>query len=140
MKDVRKQLSIGLITAINAKSTGLTVYTKIPKGDALNPISYPFIYISEIYDYEDGPKNQFMYQYEVVLEVVYKDLNSKIAMWTTVDKIKQTINNNSPFTLTDNFKIMESTLISTEETETLINSQEVSTTIIRMNFQIEDNN
>ena len=92
MKDVRKPLTIGLITAINAKSTGLTVYTKIPKGDITNPISYPYIFIAEIFDIEDGPKNQFMYQYEVTLQIVYRDLTSKLAMWIVVDKIKQIIN------------------------------------------------
>lgn len=140
MKDVRKQLSVGLIAAIDAKATGLTVYTKIPKGDSSNPMSYPYIYIAEIFDIEDGPKNGFMYQYEVTLQIVYKDLTSKLAMWTTVDLIKQIINNDSPFTLTDNFVIMEATLISTDETADLIGSQEVDTTIIRINFMIEDNN
>jgi hypothetical protein len=140
MRDVRKQLVIGLITAINAKATGLTVYTKIPKGDASNPISYPYIFIAEIFDTEDGPKNKFMYQYEVTLQVVYKDLTSKLDMWTTVDLIKQIINNDSPFTLTDNFKIMEAILIDTDETEDLVDSQDVDTTIIRINFMIEDNN
>ena len=140
MKDVRKPLTIGLITAINAKSTGLTVYTKIPKGDITNPISYPYIFIAEIFDIEDGPKNQFMYQYEVTLQIVYRDLTSKLAMWIVVDKIKQIINNDVPFSLTDNFAIMEATLIDTDETEDLVNSQDVDTTIIRINFMIEDNN
>jgi hypothetical protein len=135
MKDCRTQLITGLITAIDAKSTGLTVYTKVPKS-----IAYPFIYLTDIIDNENGPKNQFMYSYDVSLELVYKDLTDKAAMWTAVDKIKQIINNDSPFTITGGFKIMDMTLIDTTETEDLLNSQEVDTATIRVNFNIEDNN
>lgn len=135
MKDCRTQLITGLKAAIDAKSTGLTFYTKVPKS-----ASFPYIYVSELYDIENGNKKQFMYQYEVTLQVVYKDLTDKTSMWTAVDKIKQVINNDSPFSITGNFKIMEATLIDTDETIDLIDSMEVDTTIIRLNFQIEDNN
>jgi hypothetical protein len=140
MRDVRTQLVTALITAIAAKSTGLTPYTKIPQGDASNPISYPFIYITDITDIENGPKNQFMYEYDLSVQLVYKDLTDLSTMWTAVDKIKQIINNNVPFALTGNFAIMEATLIDTDETEDLMDSQVVDTTIIRINFLIEDNN
>lgn len=135
MRDVRKQLAIGLKTAIDAKATGLTFYTKVPKSAV-----YPYIYVAEMFDIENGSKQQFIYEYEVTLQIVYKDLTDKSDMWETVDSIKQIINNNSPFTLTDNFKIMEATLIDTDETIDLVDSQEVDTTIIRINFMIEDNN
>lgn len=140
MKDVRTQLVTALIVAITAKATGLTAYTKIPKGDSSNPIVFPFIYIADITDTEDGPKNQFMYSYDMDLEIVYSGLTDKAAMWTAVDKIKQIINNNVPFALTGNFSIMEMTLIDTTETEDLLNSIDVDTTTIRVNFLIEDNN
>lgn len=135
MRDVRTQLVTGLKTAIDAKATGLTFYTKVPKG-----VTYPFINVTEIIDLENGPKNQFMYSYDVSLELVYKDLTDKTAMWAAVDKVKQIINNDSPFTITGNFKIMDMTLIDTTETEDLLNSQEVDTATIRVNFNIEDNN
>lgn len=140
MKDCRTSLITALITAIAAKSTGLTPYTKVPKGDAVNPITYPFIYITNITDDEDGPKNQFIYNYDLDLELTYKDLTDKAAMWTAVDLIKQLINNDVPFALTGGFSIMELTLIDTIETEDLLNSQDVDTTTIRVNFMIEDNN
>ena len=135
MKDVRKQLMIGLKSAVDGLSTGLTFYTKIPKG-----ISYPYIYVAEIFDIEDGSKQQFMYQYEVTLEITYKDITDKTDMWDAVDSLKGLINNNEPFSLTDNFKIMECTLIDTDEIEDLVESQNVDTTILRINFMIEDNN
>lgn len=135
MNDARKQLIIGLKAAIDAKATGLTVYTKVPKS-----ASYPFIYIAEIYDTEDGPKNQFMYQYDVTIQLVYKDLTDKSDMWDDVSTIKELITNRSPFAITGGFSIMDATLIDTDETTDLMDSQEVDTTIIRVNFQIEDNN
>ena len=140
MKDCRTSLITALITAIDGQATGLMPYTKVPKGDAANPIAYPFIYITDITDVEDGPKNQFMYSYDLDMELVYKDLTDKAAMWTAVDLIKQLINNDVPFALTGGFSIMELTLIDTIETEDLLNSQDVDTTIIRVNFMIEDNN
>ncbi len=135
MKDCRTQLVTAFITAIDAKSTGLTVYTKVPKS-----VVYPYLYLTEIIDIENGNKNQFMYSYDVSLELVYKDLTDKTAMWTAVDLIKQIINNNVPFSLTGGFAIMEMTLVDTTEAEDLLNSQEVDTTTIRVKFDIEDNN
>ena len=135
MKDCRTSLVTALITAIDKQSTGLTVYTKVPKS-----VSYPYIYITEIIDTEDGPKNIYIYNYDVSLELVYKDLTDKSAMWIAVDLIKQIITNRTPFTLTGGFYIMQATLIDTTEAEDLLNSQEVDTTTIRVNFMIEDNN
>jgi len=135
MKDCRTSLVTALITAIDTQSTGLTVYTKVPKS-----VSYPYIYITEIIDTEDGPKNIYIYNYDVSLELVYKDLTDKSAMWAAVDLIKQIITNRTPFALTGGFYIMQATLIDTTEAEDLLNSQEVDTTTIRVNFMIEDNN
>ena len=135
MRDVRTELVTAFITAINAKATGLTVYTKVPKG-----VNYPFIYLTEITDSENGSKQQYMYSYDVTLEVVYANITDKTAMWSTVDKIKQIINNCEPFALTGNFKINAMTLIETIEREDLLDSQDVDVTEIRVNFDIEDNN
>jgi len=140
MRDCRTSLITALITAINGQSTGLTVYTKIPKGDFSNPINYPFIFISNITDTEDGTKRQFMYNYELDLEIVYKDVTDKVAMWTTADKIKQIFCNDSPFSLTGGFEIMQSLLVDTTETEDLMNSQDVDVITIKLRFEIEDKN
>lgn len=135
MKDCKTELVTALITAINAQATGLTVYTKVPKS-----VVYPYLYLTEIIDTEDGPKNQFMYGYDVSLELVYKDLTDKTAMWSAVNKIKGIINNKTPFLIGGGFSIMQMTLVDTTEAEDLLNSQEVDTTTIRVNFGIEDNN
>lgn len=135
MKDARVELITGLKSAIDTKSTGLTVYTKVPKS-----VVYPYIYITDIFDIEDGSKQQFMYQYDVSIEIVYSDITDKAAMWGTVNSVKEIINNRSPFAIGGNFNIMSATLIETTETEDLVNSQEVNVTIIRVNFEIEDNN
>lgn len=135
MKDVRKQLAIALVAAIKAAIPGRNVYTKVPKG-----VTYPYIFIAAMYDIEDGPKNQFFYQYDTIIEVVYENVDAKDDMWDDVNAIKGLINNDVPFSLTDNFSIMQATLIETDETEDLINSLSVDITDIRVNFEIEDNN
>jgi hypothetical protein len=140
MRDCRTSLITALITAISGQSTGLTAYTKIPKGDLSNPISYPFFYITNIADVENGPKTQFMYDYELDIEIVYADVTDKSVMWGVADSIKQLFCNGSPFALTGGFSIMQALLVDTVETEDLLNSQEVDTITIRMRFEIQDNN
>lgn len=135
MRDCRTELVTALKVAIDAKTTGLTFYTKVPKD-----ISYPFIYVTDISDIENGPKNAFYYEYDLSIEIVYKDLTDKAAMWATVNSIKEIFCNDAPFTLTGGFEIMQALLTDTTETEDLLNSQEVDTTTIRINFQIEDKN
>jgi len=135
MRDCRTELITALKTAIDAKSTGLTFYTKVPKG-----VTYPFIHVTEIIDSENGSKQQFMYSYDVSIELVYKDLTDKTAMWSNIDKVKQIITNVTPFAIGGGFNIMAATLIDTSETEDLLNSQEVDVAIIRVNFEIEDQN
>ena len=55
MKDIRKTLLTGLVPAL-ATATGRTVYTRIPKSTA---VTYPYIYIANIYEEEIGPKNRY---------------------------------------------------------------------------------
>lgn len=142
MRDARKEIVSGLITAINAKLSGITVYTKVPKAVDNNAVlaSYPYIYIAEIYQDETGPKNRFFYNYDILIQVVYKDLTSKVSLWTTVNSILEIVNNNVPFSLSNDFEIMEMTLISNSETEILTDTGILDIGLIRIMVKVEDNN
>lgn len=140
MRDARKQIVLALITAINAAASGITVYTKVPKGVDGNAalVTYPYIHISEIYQDENGPKNSYFYNYEVLVQVVYKDLHSKVSLWNTVNNILGIVKNDASLTLTDNFETMETRLVSNSETEILTDTGLLDIGLIRIEIVVED--
>ena len=140
MKDCRKYLLRALISSINGLSTGLIVYSKVPRGDSNNVVQFPYMYITEITDSENGPKNEFHYEYSVTIEIVYAGLNDRTTIWDMADKVKGIINNNVPFLLGGGFEIMQATIGTTNEREDLLGSTDVDVMSININFLIEDNN
>ena len=56
MKDARKQIVKALIDAIAVKIPGITCFTIKPKVVDGGNASYPYIYISDIYQLENGQK------------------------------------------------------------------------------------
>ncbi len=133
MRDGRKQIVKSLITALSG--VGVTVFTKVPKDT-----TYPYIHISEIYQDEDGPKNSFFYNYDILIQVVYKDLDSKVNLWNTVNSILGIIKNDASLTLTDDFEVMETTLISNSETEIMTDTGILDIGLIRILIKVEDKN
>ena len=140
MKDCRKQLVKALITAINSVSDGVKVYTKVPKGDAGNQVVFPYIYITEITDTEDGPKNKFHYSYSVSIEIVYAALFDKVAIWEMANKIKGLFNICKPFEMEDSFEIMQAAIEGSNEREDLMGSTDVDVLTVRILFLIEEPN
>lgn len=133
MKDARTSLVAGLHTALTS-ACDATVYSRMPK---TANIVYPYVQIGDIYDEEVGPKDQFHSNYDVLINVVYKDQSILTNFFSDINNVKSTVNNDEPFTIGSDFKIMESTLISASTTEfedadgTILN-----VAAIRMNFYI----
>ena len=141
MKDCRKELIKALITALKtALGTSIKIYTKVPKGDFSNPVAFPFVYITDIEDSEDGTKSQFIYDYRLTIEIVYSGLSDKAVIWETANKVKGIFNNCVPFALGDDLQIMKTEMTGTSESEDLIGSMEVDVIRVGVNFTIEDNN
>lgn len=133
MRDARKQIVSALITALS--EVGVTVYTKVPKDTA-----YPYIHISEIYQDENGPKNSFFYNYDILIQVVYKDLDSKVILWNTVNSVLAIVKNDASLSLADDFEVMETTLISNSETEIMTDTGILDIGLIRILIKVEDKN
>jgi hypothetical protein len=133
MRDARKQIVSALITALS--EVGVTVYTKVPKDTA-----YPYIHISEIYQDENGPKNSFFYNYDILIQVVYKDLDSKVSLWNTVNSVLAIVKNDASLSLADDFEVMETTLISNSETEIMTDTGILDIGLIRILIKVEDKN
>ncbi len=113
MKDARTSLVTGLHTALETACTA-TVYSRMKrKAD----IVYPYVHIGDIYDDEVGPKDSFMFNFDVLINVVYKDQSSLTSFHSEINNVKSTVNNDVPFSIGADFAIVESTLISTSSTE-----------------------
>jgi len=61
MKDLRTILMTPLFAALTAV-TGRKVFTKMSQGS-----EYPYIFISDFYQKESGPKGYFMYDVELLI-------------------------------------------------------------------------
>jgi hypothetical protein len=113
MKDARQALVTGLHTSLT-DACNASVYSRMPKAA---DITYPYIQIGDIYDEESGPKDQFLFNYDVLINVVYKDQSSLTAFFADINNVKSTVNNNVPFSIGSDFRIIESTLTTASTTE-----------------------
>jgi|GEM_PF-2162355 len=134
MRDARKQLVTALIADIKTRIPGAQVYTKVPKKKA-----YPYIWISDIYQDEDGPKNSYQYNYDVLIQVVYKGESDPSDRYDNQNAILGMVDNASGFALTDDFSIMKTSLISnSESTDLKTDSGILDIGLIRLGFLIQD--
>lgn len=134
MKDLRQILLTGLVPAF-ATATSKSVYTRIPK--AAN-VAYPYIYISDIYQTETGPKTKYQYELDVLIQVIYQDVDDLGAMNTDIDNVLSIVKNGvTPFALSGGYKITSCELnnSTTDEFQTETGTQNVG--IIRVLFNIE---
>jgi len=90
-------------TAIET-ATGKSVYTRMPKAAK---ISYPYITISDTYIEELGPKTNYEYRVDMLVNVVYMDANDIQDLHNDVDDIMGIINNDVPFSVDAPFSIQE---------------------------------
>jgi len=133
MKDARTALVTGLYGALTT-ACDVTVYSRMPKSTS---IVYPYVHIGDIYVEEVGPKDSFQYNFDVLIEIVYKNQTSLTDFYDEIDNVKSVINNNVPFTIGSNFAIMEATLISDSSTEFEDGDGSIlNVAAIRVNFYI----
>lgn len=140
MRDCRYQIVKALITKINEVLPNLEVYTAAPKPVNNNGVKleYPYIYISDINQDEDGPKAHFYYSYTLLIQVVHKDEASKVDQWSNVGKVVGLINNGEDLDLDDDFEVMDFTLESNTEQEIQTDTGVLSIGLIRCKMNIED--
>lgn len=134
MKDVRSILLTGLVPAL-ATATGLNVYTRIPKAAG---VTYPYIYIAEIYQEEFGSKTEYIYDLDVAVQVVYQDTDSLVGLFGKMDSVLSIVKNGvSPFALTSPYSIVECNLNSSTTTEFQTETGTQNVGLIRLNFTIK---
>lgn len=133
MKDVRQILLTALVPAL-ASATGKSVYTRIPK--AAN-VTFPYVYISDIYQEEVGPKTSYQYKLDVLIQVVYNDSDSLTALYGVMDNVLSIINNGEILTLTSPYKVMSCELNNSTTTEFQTETGTQIVGLIRLLFNIE---
>lgn len=133
MKDVRNILIPPLITAIKA-ATGKDCYTRLPKAAG---VTYPYIYISDIYQEENGPKTSYRYNLDVLIQVVYHNVDDLTNLFDDMNDILGIINNATPFALTSPHKIYSIELNNSTTTEIQTETGVLNVGLIRAIFDIE---
>ncbi|PNX45902.1 MAG: hypothetical protein BV456_13005 [Thermoplasmata archaeon M8B2D] len=138
MRNCKKELLTGLIAELKTALPGFTIRTKLNDFDASDNSAYPYVYVGEIYQNEDGPKNWYRYPVELLVQVVYKDITSLIDFYSTQNAVLGILDHPKPFTLTNNFEIIETELINSNDTEIKIDSGILNVGLIRIRFTIWD--
>lgn len=133
MKDIRNILLTALMPSL-ATATGRNVYTRMPKAAA---ISYPYIYISDIYQEEVGPKTSYIYRLDVLIQVVYQDIDDLGALFTDMNNVLSIVNNGPILSLTSPHKVIDCTLNSSTTTEFQTDTGTQNVGLIRLLFNIE---
>lgn len=113
MKDARTSLLTGLYEFLTAKCNA-TVYTRMPKSSS---IVYPYIQIGDIYDDEGGAKDEYRYNYDVLINIVYKDVTSLVDFHNDISNVKSAATKAAPFSINQPFNLLETSLISASSTE-----------------------
>ena len=138
MRNCKYELLLAFVAALKSALPTMIIRTKLNDFDTSDNLAYPYIYIGEIYQNEDGPKNFYRYPVEMLLQVVYKDVTSLVDLYTTQNTVLGLINHPKPFSLTNNFEIIETELLSSNDAEVKIDSGVLNIGLIRIRFTIWD--
>jgi len=135
MTDVRTIL-ITALTAALATATGRKVYGDMPiqlEGTKV----YPHISISDVLVQEEGPKNAYHYNANVLIEIVHKNLASMSTMHNDLNNALGIVNNAVPFALASPYSIMDCKLNTTTTSKATADKGLVDVGIIRLIFRIK---
>lgn len=138
MRNCKKEILTALVSAMKTALTGMTIRTKINDFDMSDNSAYPYIYISDLYQLENGPKNYHGYEIEVLIQIIYKDQTSLNNLYTSQNSVLGLFKIPQSLTLTNNFKVQETVLLSSTDTEIKIDTGTLNIGLIRMRFTIED--
>lgn len=135
MNDIRNILITALKSSL-ATATGRKVYGEMPiqlEGTKV----FPHISISEVFVQEEGPKNAYHYNANVLIEIVHKQLTTMATLYNDLNNALGVVNNAVPFALTGGFSIMDCRLNTSTTTTSNIGKDLVDVGIIRLIFRIK---
>lgn len=140
MRDARADIVKALIVAIKAKITGINVFTKINRPVDGTAAAFPYVYISDIYQNESGSKAKPIYDYEVLIQLVYSNLTTLTSLWTNMNHIVSIIQSKRDISLTNSFTLLHIDLLNTSESEIKTDKEILNIGLIRFSLKIRDDN
>jgi len=117
----------GLISAINAKLPSRSVYTIPPKDSA-----YPYILINQTDFQEIGSKGGFIYRFEPLVQVVYKDVSSLVNLLSDMNEIHEIVKNSRNDITVSGYNVIACELINTNRTTELYDWGRLDIGLIRL--------
>jgi len=135
MTDVRTILITALVSAL-ATATGRKVYGDMPVQLEGTKV-FPRIDIADVLVQEDGPKNSYHYQADVLIEIVHKNLTSMSTMHNDLNNALGIVNNAVPFALASPYSIMDCRLNTVTTSKATADKGLVDVGIIRLIFRIK---
>lgn len=120
-----------LRTAIIGKISGRNVYTVPPKN-----LVYPYVWLSQPFTTEIGPKGKFIYRVELLIQVIHKDLSSLTTLLSDMQKIHEIINNGADLVISG-YTVIEMNLINTTRTQELSDAMRLDIGLIRIQIDLK---
>jgi len=140
MRDAKKEIVTALITSISAKLPTRDIFTIVPKpindSGAAAPLNY--ILISDIYQQDESPKNSLIYSYDVLVQVVYNNVTSKITFWSDISSVVSIISSRRDLVLTNDFQCQEIGLLSNSEEEIWTDTGRKNIGVVRFKVDVKD--
>ena len=138
MRNCKSEILTALVAALKLALPALPVSTKKNWFENDSNTAYPYIYIGEVYQTEDGPKTWYRYNVEMLIHVVYKDVIDLADLYTSQNAVLGLINKPQSLTLTNNFEVINSELLSNNDIELQVDSGILNVGLIRVRYTIED--
>lgn len=126
-----KALLTGLRTAIVGKISGRTVATVPAKTD-----QYPYIWLSQPYMVENGPKGRFIYEIELLIQVIHREQTSLNNLLSDMEKVHEIINNGADISVSG-YTVISTELVNTNQTVELDSIGRLDIGLIRVKFELK---
>ena len=125
-------LLTGLRTAILSKLTTARVETVPQKEDTV----YPYIWLSQPFMIENGPKGKYIYEIEILIQVIHKDLASLTPLLTQMQAIHEILNNGAAFAVSG-YTMLAAELVNTNQTVEMLDTGRLDIGLIRCKFELK---
>lgn len=138
MRNCKKEILTALIAKLKTAMPTMKVRTKINDFNISDNTAYPYVYVSDLYQTEIGPKNYHAYDVDVLIQIVYKDLTSLGNLYDAQNSVLGLFKIPESLTLTNNFTVQETILLSSTETEIQVDTGTLNIGLIRIKYTVED--
>lgn len=139
MRNCKKELLTAFVAAIKTAIPTMPVWTKQSDINDSTIAAYPYIYIGDLYQNCGGVKTYDNHELECLVHIVYINQTSLNDLYASQNSVLGILNHPKPFALTNNFEIIETLLLSSNDSEIQNETGNLNIGLIRVKFLIVDN-